>query len=107
MEDKNIKKRADVDEMNQWKLSVIYENSEKWRTAFTDWQNFSKKLNSYEGRLSDVSILIEFWKYYEQVMREGERLYAFAFLKLSLPINWSREYFSNFSVKLFKFISDN
>ena len=83
MEDKNIKKRADVDEMNQWKLSVIYENSEKWRTAFTDWQNFSKKLNSYEGRLSDVSILIEFWKYYEQVMREGERLYAFAFLKSS------------------------
>ena len=83
MEDKNIKKRADVDEMDQWKLSVIYENTEKWRTAFTDWQNFSKNLKSYEGRLSDVSILIEFWKYYEQVMREGERLFAFAFLKSS------------------------
>ncbi len=81
MDDKCIKKRADVDEGDQWNLSFLYETSETWRDAFANWKKFSGNLKSYEGKLADVASLIEFWKYYEQVMQEGDRLYAFACLK--------------------------
>ncbi|MCF0230988.1 MAG: hypothetical protein HUJ63_01660 [Enterococcus sp.] len=76
-----VKKRADVKILDTWNLERIYKTDEKWWNDFDDWKKFAEKGGSYKGLLSDPDVLFDFFRFEEDLMREGEKLETYAFLK--------------------------
>ncbi|MDO5308146.1 MAG: oligoendopeptidase F [Planctomycetia bacterium] len=76
-----LKRRSEVAQEDTWDLTRIYKSDQKWRDDFGDWKKFAERITDYDGKLTDVDTIIEFFKYEEDLDREGDKLGTYVFLK--------------------------
>lgn len=80
-ENKSIKLRSEIEEKYKWKISELYEDIDAWERDFATLKEKSKILKNYEGTLGEEKSLLSFFKEYEKISRDAEKLYIYAHLK--------------------------
>ena len=76
--------RSEVSEKYRWDLGALYPDEASWVAAKQEFAKAIPTVASHQGKLGDsTAALLAAMTAYEQALRQGERLYAYAFQRYS------------------------
>ena len=81
MENKVLKKREEIQEVDKWSVNEIYSNDEAWEKEYKELQKEAPKLKEFEGKLKNGEVLVEYLELNEKISRKAEKIYVYAHLK--------------------------
>lgn len=78
----NQKARVEIEDKYKWDLTSIYENDEKWNSAFEDVKKQIAEVKKFEGKLTkSAKSLLEYMEFSNEFERKLYKLYYYAHLK--------------------------
>lgn len=81
MENKVLKKREEILDVDKWSVSEIYSSDEVWENEYKELQKEAPKLLEFEGKLKDGETLIKYFELNEKISRKAEKIYVYAHLR--------------------------
>lgn len=81
MENKVVKKREEINDLDKWGINEIYPTDEAWEKEFKELQQEAPKLKEFEGKLGDGATLIKYLEDNEKISRKAETIYIYAHLR--------------------------
>ena len=76
--------RSEVPEKHRWDLEALYPDEASWVAARQEFAKAIPSVAAHQGKLGDsAAALLAGMTAYEQALRQGERLYAYAFQRYS------------------------
>lgn len=78
---KKVKSREEIDEKYKWKVDKIFSSDEDWEKAFKEVKEEAPILKTFEGKLKDEEILLQYLKKSEELSLKVENVFIYAHLK--------------------------
>ena len=78
---KILKKRDEILEKDKWKVEKIFKSDEDFEKAFSEVKKEAPVLKTYEGKLKDATILLEYLEKSVEISRKVEAVFMYAELK--------------------------
>lgn len=81
---KRLPQRSEIPESDQWDLSRLFPTDDAWEQTFTEWEQKIPRYEQWRGRLGEsAQVLAECLDFDSEFEREGERLGAYAYLRMA------------------------
>ncbi len=80
--------RSEVTLEDTWDLSSLFANDQEWRSSLAEWENQIDQYSSYQGTLAKGTAQLKgLLDFDEEFSKQGERLGAYASLRLSEDVS--------------------
>jgi oligoendopeptidase F len=78
---KKLRNREEIDEKYKWKINKVFSSDEEWEEAFKKIKEEAPILKTYEGKLKDENILLEYLEKNIDISIKIEAVFIYAHLK--------------------------
>ncbi|WP_055665616.1 oligoendopeptidase F [Desnuesiella massiliensis] len=78
---KKLKTREEISSECKWDIEKVYATNEAWEKDFEILKKKAEKIKDFSGKLSQPTVLLDYFKVKEDISRLADKLFIFAHLK--------------------------